>query len=615
MHVAIIGAGPRGLVELQRLVEWQRQTKRFERLQVTVIDPYGVGGRVWQIDQPHALLMNTNPNNVTLFADHTDQITGPIVTGPDLYDWTQRDARDFIVEHAPAQSAALLAEIAEIRPNGFASRSLYGAYAAWFYTYVLKSLPDSVTVRLVQEEVRAVTPQDGQYVVATAGQTLLADKVVMSLGHTEDELSPEQHELARFAQECGLHYVTPTHPQEYDFTAIKAHATVILRGLGLNFFDAVTLLTQERGGRYFRGDDGLLQYQPSGREPQIVAGSRRGFPLRAKGVYTTAESDFVGQFVNMDWINSFTEPGSLSGKELLQRVQREMEYAYYQVLLPERYPDADAAALLANFAETGRSDHLIEVANVRPEDQFNFDEQLNPEKKYPHSDRRDVMLAYLTDDVRTAQRGTKEGPTAAALEVLRDIRNDIRAIVERRLLSGDDYYHYILSTFKRADGYLAVGPPDTRIEELRALVQAGVVTILGPEMAVSFDTQAGRFKTWSKTYPQTQYFADCLVEARLPAINAETTTNPLIRSLFDQQLAHPQAIDVEGDAKKTGAVAIDPVRSQLRPGTVASQGIFFWGVPTEGENWFTTTSPHPDLPDTVIKGADRITAQIFGTVE
>ncbi|WP_054651006.1 FAD/NAD(P)-binding protein [Lacticaseibacillus pantheris] len=112
MHVAIIGAGPRGLVELQRLVEWQRQTKRFERLQVTVIDPYGVGGRVWQIDQPHALLMNTNPNNVTLFADHTDQITGPIVTGPDLYDWTQRDARDFIVEHAPAQSAALLAEIA-----------------------------------------------------------------------------------------------------------------------------------------------------------------------------------------------------------------------------------------------------------------------------------------------------------------------------------------------------------------------------------------------------------------------------------------------------------------------------------------------------------------------
>ncbi|WP_054651002.1 hypothetical protein [Lacticaseibacillus pantheris] len=80
-------------------------------------------------------------------------------------------------------------------------------------------------------------------------------------------------------------------------------------------------------------------------------------------------------------------------------------------------------------------------------------------------------------------------------------------------------------------------------------------------------------------------------------------------------MAHPQAIDVEGDAKKTGAVAIDPVRSQLRPGTVASQGIFFWGVPTERENWFTTTSPHPDLPDTVIKGADRITAQIFGTVE
>ncbi|WP_278255872.1 hypothetical protein [Nocardioides convexus] len=55
-----------------------------------------------------------------------------------------------------------------------------------------------------------------------------------------------------------------------------------MRGLGLTFYDSLALLTEGRGGRYV--DDGTaLRYLPSGNEPLIVAGSRSGVPLRARG--------------------------------------------------------------------------------------------------------------------------------------------------------------------------------------------------------------------------------------------------------------------------------------------------------------------------------------------
>ena len=60
---------------------------------------------------------------------------------------------------------------------------------------------------------------------------------------------------------------------------------MIVRGLGMNFFDYLSLLTLGRGGA-FRNDltgRDALEYVPSGREPHLVVGSGRGIPYRAKG--------------------------------------------------------------------------------------------------------------------------------------------------------------------------------------------------------------------------------------------------------------------------------------------------------------------------------------------
>lgn len=57
---------------------------------------------------------------------------------------------------------------------------------------------------------------------------------------------------------------------------------MLLRGLGLNFFDYMALLTTGHGGTFVRSGS-LLVYRPSGNEPRLYAGSRRGIPYHARG--------------------------------------------------------------------------------------------------------------------------------------------------------------------------------------------------------------------------------------------------------------------------------------------------------------------------------------------
>ncbi len=52
--------------------------------------------------------------------------------------------------------------------------------------------------------------------------------------------------------------------------------------MGLAFVDLLVLLMEGRGGRFEDTPDGGLAYLPSGAEPRIWAGSRRGVPYHSK---------------------------------------------------------------------------------------------------------------------------------------------------------------------------------------------------------------------------------------------------------------------------------------------------------------------------------------------
>src|SRR5690606_2805380 len=62
--------------------------------------------------------------------------------------------------------------------------------------------------------------------------------------------------------------------------------SVIMRGLGMSFFDTLSLLTLGRGGLFERDSaaPGGLRYVASGAEPGVYATSRRGVPFRSKSL-------------------------------------------------------------------------------------------------------------------------------------------------------------------------------------------------------------------------------------------------------------------------------------------------------------------------------------------
>lgn len=59
MKIALIGAGPRNLMALERLVCWGISTNYSANVEISLFDPFGIGGRVWNPDQNHELKMNS----------------------------------------------------------------------------------------------------------------------------------------------------------------------------------------------------------------------------------------------------------------------------------------------------------------------------------------------------------------------------------------------------------------------------------------------------------------------------------------------------------------------------------------------------------------------------
>ena len=75
-----------------------------------------------------------------------------------------------------------------------------------------------------------------------------------------------------------------------------------MRGMGLGFIDLMALLTEGRGGRFTpdpRPDEpGRLSYRPSGREPRLWVGSRRGVPYHSK-IRDEGEPAGLGELVHV----------------------------------------------------------------------------------------------------------------------------------------------------------------------------------------------------------------------------------------------------------------------------------------------------------------------------
>nr|WP_247612970.1 FAD/NAD(P)-binding protein [Streptomyces galbus] len=640
MEVCLVGAGPRGLSVLERLCAQEGKSPRWDTVTVHVVDPDPPGaGRVWRPTQSRHLLMNTVACQVTVFTDASVEIDGPLQEGPSLYQWAKA-LEAGALEPGPdgPHDDEAVAEARALGPDSYPTRALYGAYLTWAFQRVVAGAAAHVSVRTHPVRAVALTDADpadrhtGPQTVVLADGTRLTglSAVVLAQGHVPTRPTATEHELAGFADRHGLTYVPPANPADVDLSGIRPGESVLLRGLGLNFFDYMALFTRGRGGVFTRVD-GRLVYRPSGREPRLYAGSRRGVPYQARGENEKgAHGRHVPRLLTAGYIAGLRARDPRGGAvdfaaDLWPLISKEVCAVYYAALLTARGADGAAVREFTERylqAEPGPAeDRLLDAFGVGAAERWDWDRLARPYGYRVFEDLaafRAWLRGHLDDDVRLARQGNVSGPVKAALDVLRDLRNEIRLAVDHAGLSADSHRDDLDGWYTPLNAYLSIGPPASRIEEMAALIDAGVLDVTGPGLRVGTDPRdplGPCFTGVSSHIPHARVRATVLIEARLPEVDLRRTDDPLLRRLLRTGQCRPYRIPGtgrSGTGHETGGLAVTerPYHLIDARGT-AHPRRFAFGVPTESVHWVTAAGIRPGVGSVTLEDSDAIAAAVL----
>lgn len=627
LELCLVGAGPRGLSVLERLCANERGSPSHTSVTVHVVDNSPAGaGAVWRTEQSRHLLMNTVTSQITIFTDDTAQIDGPIEPGPSLYDWAASLA---LLGEAGDCDEEILAEAKRLGPNSYPTRAFYGCYLHDAFKQVVASAPEHVTVRVHQSRAVAVADTHGvvggpQGIRLENGTRLNhLDAVVLAQGHVPARLTPREARTASLARIHHLDYLTPANPADVDLSKIQAGRTVLLRGLGLNFFDYMALFTVGRGGTYVRDGDRLV-YRPSGREPRLFASSRRGVPYHARGENEKgAFGRYLPRVLTPEVIAQLRERTGDDrpvrfATDLWPLVAKEIESVYYRTLLETTGRDG-AEDLVERYLTLPHGQDpvpLLDEYGVDAGERWDWERLTKPYLGRTFADRSEFrawLLDYLARDVQHARAGNVSDPLKAALDVLRDLRNEVRLAVDHGGLEGTSYRDDVESWYTPLNAFLSIGPPLSRVEEMIALIEAGLLEISGPGTQFRMDFTEPAFVAESKLIPGLPVRASSLIEARLPEPDLRRTMDPLLRHMLDTDQCTPYRIpDARETDYETGGLAVTgrPYRVVDARGR-AHPRRFAYGVPTESVHWVTAAGVRPGVDSVTLGDSDAIARAVL----
>ncbi|WP_424890434.1 FAD/NAD(P)-binding protein [Streptomyces sp. XH2] len=530
-RICVIGCGPRGTSVVERILANAPGLLGGRRLDLHVVDPFPPGaGRTWRTDQPRLLWMNSAADQVTMFPGASVTCEGPARPGPATGQWLAGPFHD----------------------GAYASRADQGRYLRWFFETVTRDLPPGV--RLFVHRARAVDLRrpaagGGQRVVLDGGLPPVdADQVVIAPGHLGARPDPAPAGITRIGP-------GPADPRRLD--GIPPGAAVVVRGLGLVFTDCLALLTEGRGGRFAR-EDGRLRYLPSGREPHLIAGSRRGVPLPPRPAATAAAPPGPPQFATLDACREILgRPGASFTRDVWPLVVADLTWSHYHELFsrhPGRttmdWPEFDAR-FRSRPADGARREQLICAAVPDPDDRLDLARLEAPLAGLSFADAEDLqqhVRGHLAESLRRRRdpRNTAEPALVAALA-------STGAVVEELWRAGEMAPQAVAEALERFafGAFLSSGPPPLRAEQLLALAEAGIVTFAGPGMTVETDADRGVVRASSPAVPAV-HEARVLLDARLEQPAPERVGNPLVRAL----LARGELVEERAGAAGTGMLRL-----------------------------------------------------------
>lgn len=644
IRAVIIGAGPRGTSVLERLLAHAASNAASKapssgtalRLHIDVVDPYPAGaGRVWQPGQSRLFLMNTQSFYPTLIPE--DPALPAPVAGTTFDQWRIRQQRNPL----PSLTGDERAELAVLGSNDFPSRALYGRYLRSTLADLLEKTPDGVTINFHETSALSVRPAgDGTFDVGLAtGETIRTNSVVLALGHIPSRLNPEQRELQASAEQLGLRYLPPAAPADVDWSQIPAGEPVLVRGMGLNFFDTMVALTEGRGGK-FVPNGGRLAYEPSGQEPLIIAASRRGTPYRAKaaleGYYPASVSL---RYLTEAALDRFKKAGIRPGfdHDLWPLLHRDTLWAYYCTLVRSQ-PGAvpDTAAFLAALEEalhphahaaTNWEDSVESVlaVHVGPRHRLNLRGLAAPLAGHSFASRAELdaaVVEYLLDDARRSALG-EDDPLKMAIGALHHGRAVLKTAVADGGITDESWVAGLRGWFESFVEGLASGPPALRSEQLAALARAGVVSFVGPDPKFGVDRRTRMFTASSPWVAGPPAAAATLVEALAPGNRVSANDSPLLSQLLADGAVRPRLM-MTAEGAPVQSTGLDVVPHPYRPvaaNGAATEGLYVLGLQLSSAQWGTAIAaeavpregPVYRSGQRTLRDADEIAAAILAS--
>jgi hypothetical protein len=608
--VVVVGGGPRGVSVVERL------TARHEGpdpLRVALVDAVEVGaGATWRTDQTPHFLNNTYAAHTTVYPDDSTPMDGPVTPGPDLVAWAASS-------DVPADRPAWVAdELRDLQPWSYPTRRLQGVYFREQLAAVVARGRVEVT-EVVGTVVDVAADGPSRVVRLSDGRDLRARVVVLAQGMVQGRRSVRTQAFVDAAAEHGLVYVEPGMPAERDWSALPEGEDVLVAGLGANFFDVVAQLTAGRGGRFVaRSAPFDLAYVPSGREPRLLVGSRRGLPYRSKSFYGGLPPRYVPRIATSDWFGAAARvPGQDFAADIWPQLARELVLAHLATLL-ERQPSAVRA---------GSTDELVgRLTGVPLEDLTGVVRELAAPEWWidvSRLDRPDVVRPDGTEwDAWVGRWRAAEldsitrpllSPRAAVNRAFGALRVQVGRLVGAGAIGPRSVATDVQGWFDALGLALASGPPPERTAQLLALAEAGVVELVGEEMTVAVED--GAFVARSAVRGRV-HRARAFAETRMSKGHVDITADPLLRNLLDSGRArlHTRRAP-DGDQVTMRSLDVSADRYLLLDAAgEPDERVVVLGIPAGDVQPGSAIGATPGTPSPLLAGADRAAAHALELV-
>ncbi|WP_243744713.1 FAD/NAD(P)-binding protein [Streptomyces hainanensis] len=619
--VVVVGGGPRAVAVVERLTA--RHPDAAPPVRVALVDRVEVGaGATWRTDQSPLLLNNTYSAHTTIYTDDSTPMTGPVAPGPDLVTWARES------DPPPDRPGWVADEAAGLRPWSYPTRRIQGVYYREQLARAERSGRVAVT-RVVGTAVELTPDAEGARTVRLAGGRALRGRVVvLAQGMVQAKRSPRVRSLVAAAERDGLVYVEPGMPAERDWDRVPGGETVLVTGLGANFFDVVALLTEGRGGHFEPAGDparpARLRYRPSGREPRLVAGSRRGLPYRSKASYPDGFLPrYAPRLATRDWFAAVAAvPGQDFRRDVWPQLAREFAWAHLATLLAHRrdalLPGADEGELLDALRAAHQDDEVDAVvagAVTSARWALSVGRLDRPPAPGPVDEAtwRRWVRAHVEDEL-DAMHAPLGHPRNAVNRAMAAVRGPVRKLVTGGALDGGSVARDVDGWFTPLGLSLASGPPPHRTARVLALIDAGLLELLGEDTAVTYED--GAFAGRSAVRRAAPVRARAFVETRMSKGVVTHTDDPLLDGLLRRGRArlHSWSSD-HGPAVSSGTLDVTPVDFHLLDANgVADDRVLVLGIPAEAVQPGSAIGATPGTPSPLLAGADRAAAQVLAVV-